>query len=185
MPSAIAFSMSLLVAAIMRTLTLHGLGAAEALELALLQHAQQLHLRAEVDVADLVEEERAALGHLEAPLLAGVGAGERALLVAEQLRLDQRVGQRRAAHLDERLLRAQRVVVDGVRDQLLAGARLAADQHGGVGLRDLRHLLVHLPRRPAGADDVREVVALAQLLPQVRVLVEQPPPLLLDHAAAR
>ena len=101
------------------------------------------------------------------PLLARLRAGERALLVAEELRLDQRVGQRRAAHLDERLLRAQRVVVDGVRDQLLAGARLAADEHGRVGRRDLRDLLVHLPHRPAGADDVREVVALAQLLAQV------------------
>ena len=47
--------------------------------------------------------------------------------------------------------------------------------------RDLRHLLVHLPHRPAGADDVREVVALPQLLPQVRVLVDQPPLLLLDQ----
>ena len=159
----------------------HGLGAADPLELALLQHAQQLHLRAQVDVADLVEEQRAAFGQLEAALLARVRAGERALLVAEELRFDQRVGQRRAAHLHERLLGAQRVVVDGVRDQLLAGARLAADEHRRVRLRDLRDLLVHQPRRTAGADDVGEVVALAQLLPQVGVLVEQPPPLLLDQ----
>ena len=110
-----------------------------------------------------------------------VAPGEGPLLVAEQLRLDQRVGKRGAAHLDERLLRPQRVVVDGVGDQLLAGAGLAADEHRGVGLRDLRHLLVHLPRGTAGADDVREVVAFAQLLPQVRVLVEQSPPLLLDQ----
>ena len=71
--------------------------------------------------------------------------------------------------------------MDRVRDQLLAGARLAADQHRGVGPRHLRDLLVDLPHRPAGADDVREVVALAQLLPQVRVLVDQPPPLVLDQ----
>jgi hypothetical protein len=71
--------------------------------------------------------------------------------------------------------------VDRVRDELLAGTRLAANQHRGVRLRDLRDLLVHLPRRATRADDVREVVALAQLLPQVRVLVEQAPPLLLDH----
>ena len=81
-----------------------GLGAAQPLELALLQHAQQLDLRREVQLADLVEEQRAAVGQLEAPLLGGVRAGERALLVAEQLRLDQVVRQRRAADLDERLL---------------------------------------------------------------------------------
>ena len=99
--------------------------AAEPLDLALLQRAQQLHLRRHVHVADLVEEQRAALGQLEAALLERVGAGERALLVAEQLGFDQAAGQRRAAHLDERLLRARRVVVDGVRDHLLAGPRLA------------------------------------------------------------
>ena len=63
--------------------------AAEALDLALLQHAQQLDLRRRADVADLVEEERAALGQLEPPLLERLRAGERALLVAEQLGFDQ------------------------------------------------------------------------------------------------
>ena len=135
----------------------------------------------QVDVANLVEKDGAALRQLEAPLLARVRAGEGALLVAEQLRLDQRVGQRRAAHFHERLLGAQRVVVNGMRNQLLAGARLAADEHGGVGLRYLRDLLVHLARGTAGADDVREVVALAQLLPQVGVLVDQPAPFFLDQ----
>ena len=41
--------------------------AADALELALLQHAQQLRLRLERQLADLVEEQRAAVGELEAP----------------------------------------------------------------------------------------------------------------------
>ena len=71
---------------------LDGVGAAQPLELTLLQHPQQLHLGGEVDVADLVEEQRAALGELEPPFLARLGAGEGALLVAEQLRLDQAVG---------------------------------------------------------------------------------------------
>ena len=78
------------------------------------------------------------------PFFERVRAGERALLVAEELRLDQILRQRRAVHLDERLLRARRVVVDRVRDQLLAGARLAAQQHRRVRRRDLRDLLVHL-----------------------------------------
>ena len=57
------------MAATSRTLTRMRLGAAEALDLALLERAQQLHLGRHVDVADLVEEERAALGQLEAALL--------------------------------------------------------------------------------------------------------------------
>jgi hypothetical protein len=57
-----------LVAAMMRTLTRTVLVAADALEAALLQHAQQAHLHGGADVADLVEEERAAVGQLEAAL---------------------------------------------------------------------------------------------------------------------
>ena len=41
------------------------LGAADALDLALLDRAQQLGLQVEPQVADLVEEQRAAGGHLE------------------------------------------------------------------------------------------------------------------------
>ena len=47
---------------------------------------------------------------------------------------------------------------------------------------DLRHLLVHLAHRAAAADDAREVVALLQLLAQLRVLVDQPLLVLLDQA---
>ncbi len=104
------------------------------------------------------------------------------LLVAEQLRLDQAVGQRGTAHFDERLVGARRVVVNRVRDHLLAGSRLAPDEHGGVGRRHLRHLLVHLPDRSAAADDAREVVAFPQLLPQVHVLVDQLLLVFLDQA---
>ena len=64
-----AFSRSLLVAATSRMFARMVVGAAQPLELALLQHAQQLHLRAQVQLADLVEEERAAVGQLEAALL--------------------------------------------------------------------------------------------------------------------
>ena len=76
--------------------------AADALELALLQHAQQLELQARRHVADLVEEQRPLVGQLEAPELPLHRARERALLVAEQLRFQQRLGQRAAVDLDER-----------------------------------------------------------------------------------
>ena len=57
----------------------------EPLDLAFLQHAQHLGLRLGAHVADFVEEDRAAVGLLElADLLLG-RAGERSLLVAEQL----------------------------------------------------------------------------------------------------
>ena len=76
--------------------------AAEAAERALLQHAQQLDLRRRRHLGDLVEEQRAAVGELEAALPPLGGAGERALLVAEDLALEQRLGNRRAVDGDER-----------------------------------------------------------------------------------
>ena len=62
---------------------------ADPLELPLLQDAQQLHLELERQLADLVEEERSAVGQLEAAAASPVGAGEGTLLVAEELALDQ------------------------------------------------------------------------------------------------
>ena len=52
---------------------------------------------------DLVEEQRAARGLLDAADLGRDRAGERALLVAEQLGLEELLGQRRAVDRDERL----------------------------------------------------------------------------------
>ena len=53
------------MAAITRTSLRMVVIAAHALELPLLQHAQQLHLHVRRQVADLVEEDRAAVGELE------------------------------------------------------------------------------------------------------------------------
>ena len=65
-----------------------GVGA-NPLELALLEDAQQLGLGAQRHLADLVEEDGALVGAFEAALAHGHGAGEGALLVAEQLCLEQ------------------------------------------------------------------------------------------------
>jgi len=54
---------------------------AEAARRALLEHAQQLHLRLRRHLADLVEQQRAAVAVLELALAVGDGAGERALHV--------------------------------------------------------------------------------------------------------
>src|SRR4029077_11378755 len=47
---------------------------------------------------------------------------------------------------------------------------------------DLRHLLEDLPHRSAAADEVGEIVPLAQLLPEMGVLVDQLALVLLDQA---
>src|SRR5207244_2581023 len=102
--------------------------AAHPFELALLEHAQDLRLRLERHVADLVEEERAAGGDLELPLARRDRPGDGALPVAEEPALDQLARERSAVHLDERLRAPGAVVVERVGDQLLAGAARAADE---------------------------------------------------------
>src|SRR6185295_16294178 len=98
--------------------------------------AQDLDLQEERELPDLIEEQRALVSELELALALDVSPGERAALVAEQLGLEQRLGDRAAVDRDERAVAPTRPAVHGTRDELLAGAALAFDQHGGVRLRD-------------------------------------------------
>src|SRR5207245_1178503 len=69
---------------------------------ALLEHAEQLHLHGQRELADLVEEHRPALGLAEdAEVLRG-RAGERRLLVAEELTLEERLRDRADARAASR-----------------------------------------------------------------------------------
>ena len=109
---------------------------ADAGDLVLFQHAEQLDLRAHRHVADFVEEQRAAVGELERADAVAVGVGEGPFHVAEQLALDEVLGHGGAVEGDDPLPLAGAVLVDGLGDQLLAGAAFAGDQHGGVGRGD-------------------------------------------------
>src|SRR5688500_3687646 len=64
--------------------------AADALEAPLLNHAQDLRLHGHIELADLIEEDRAAVRELELAELPRARSGERALLMTEQLVLDER-----------------------------------------------------------------------------------------------
>ena len=58
-------------------------------------------------IGDFVQEQRAAVGGLEEAVAVGLGAGERALAVAEELALHQVFGNRTAVHRDKRLFAAR------------------------------------------------------------------------------
>ena len=140
--------------------------AAEPHELALLEHAQQLGLDRRRHLADFVEEQHAAVGLLDASRLGADRAGERAALVAEQLRLEELIGQRRAVDRDERPVAAARAVVDEARDDFLAGARLAGEEHRRLGLRHARGLRQHVLPLPRMADDAAMAGARLELAGQ-------------------
>ena len=79
---------------------------------------------------------------LELSELARVGAGEGALLVAEQLRFHQRLRDGRHVDRDKGLAGPRAALVNGARHQLLAGPALAGDEDGGRRLRDLDDELI-------------------------------------------
>ena len=92
MPSDIPFSRSLWVAAISRMFARMVLGPAQTVEFLFLENAQQLHLHGRIDVSNLIQKKRSALGKFEAALLACHRTRERIFFVAEQFGFDQRFG---------------------------------------------------------------------------------------------
>jgi hypothetical protein len=124
-------------------------GAAEQTHAARLEHPQKLGLERHRQVVDLVEKERAFTRELEQSTFAPSRVGESTTLMTEQLRLQQRLWNRGAVHRHERLLRGRSGIVNSAREQLLAGAGLAKQQHGRS--RRIGHAL----RKPQGLDDGR------------------------------
>ena len=135
----------------------HGNGAraAEPLDGAVLQHPQELHLHRQRHVVDVVEKDGAALGELEASRAILDGAGEGAALVSEQLRLDQRFREQRAAHRHKRVMLAAARLVDQRRRHLFPGAALAGDEDGAVAAADHAQEFEHRAHAGAAADDKR------------------------------
>src|SRR5581483_9793385 len=151
--------------------------AADAEEHAGLERAQQLHLAVRFHLADLVKEQRAAVGEIDESRLGAHGTGEGALLVAEQLGLQHLARQGAAVDRHERARGARRPLVDGARHQLLAGAALAEDQHRGVSRRhplddaeDLLHLGAAGQDSPVGLG-ARRVRAEGHVIPHQLALL--------------
>ena len=94
----------------------------DAVELTLRKYAQQPRLQRRRHVADLVEEEGAAVGLLEPPAAELGCPGKCALLVTEELGLEQVGRKRRGVERNERLGGAWAVPVQRARDQFLARA---------------------------------------------------------------
>ena len=87
----------------------------------------------------------------------GLRAGERAALVAEQLALEQVLRDRGGVDGDERAARARAVLVQRTRDQLLARARLAGDEHGDDALAQAADGAEHVLHRGGLAEHLGHV----------------------------
>ena len=107
-------------------------------------------------LAHLVEEERAAVRRSKRPGLLLVGAGEGPALVAEQLALDQLLGERGAVERHVGPLGPGARMVDRAGDELFAGAALAGDEDRGLCRCHLGRAVQSLPKDRGAAEDLVE-----------------------------
>ncbi len=96
---------------------------ADPADLRLLQHAQELHLEGQRQLAHLVEQHRAPVRLLEEPGLVRGRPGERPAHVPEELRLEQLLGDRAAVDRHERAVAPGAHAVDRAGHDLLAPSR--------------------------------------------------------------
>jgi geranylgeranyl diphosphate synthase type II len=112
-----------------------------------LEKLEQLRLRAERELGDLVEEERSSLRHFDLaadPTLRHCGVG--AYVCAEELVLEERLRQRRTIDLDEPPRPATRREMHRIGEQRLASS-------GGAGQKDMH---IERGREAKSIDDVPE-----------------------------
>ena len=115
----------------------HRMPGAKPHHLVLLEDPQQLHLRGQGQIADLVEKQRPSVRLLEPSGLAQGGAGEGPLLVAEEIALDQRLREGAAVDGHEGSVRAVGELVDVAGHDLFPCPCLTGDEHRGAAGRHL------------------------------------------------
>ena len=133
-------------------------------EFAVLEHPQQMGLKRQGKVADLVKKKRSFLGGLEEAHLVADGAREGALLVAEKLRLDQGLDVARAVGRDKGVARlcAERMERPG--HHFFARSRLSGDRDHLVVRGDAFDKGDDVEYLGVSADHPREGVLLVELL---------------------
>src|SRR6185312_6356130 len=133
------------------------LEAAHAGHLAALEDAQELRLHLQGELGDLVEEEGAAVGHLEQAGLGLDGASEGAALVPEELALEEGVGEGGAVDPHVRRRAPRRAPVDRVGDDVLARPGLAQEDDREVALSEEIDDAIELAHAVVDDDDRRRL----------------------------
>ncbi len=155
------------------------------LDLAFLQHPQQLDLHGHRQLGHLVKQEGSAVSRLEQALLVDVGTGERALHMSEQFRLEQGFRDGPAIDGHEGPIRALGKFVQGTGRQLLAGAGFADQQHAGAPGAGLSECVEDPLHGRRFAQQPVQLVAALDFVTQGHVLAGQRPALesAIDHQA--
>ncbi|MEY4258681.1 MAG: hypothetical protein RJA56_1582 [Pseudomonadota bacterium] len=108
-----------------------GLVGAQWLDLSLLQHPQEFDLHVQGQVANFVQENRAAIGHFKAAHPFAHGTGESAFSVTKQFTFQKfpRDGPTVDGHKGPRSARA--LGMKGLGNEFFTGAALTLDEHAG------------------------------------------------------
>ncbi|MCG3778609.1 MAG: hypothetical protein JW388_1330 [Nitrospira sp.] len=139
------------------------------LKSAFAEESEQFDLHAGVNLANLIEKQRAALRLFEAADAPFDGAGERALLVAEQLAFQQRRRERSAVNGHHRRTRTRAELVNGFGDEFFSRATFAENEDAGARGSDLPHDLKNPLHGSGFADDVVEAKFRIKLLMKLPV----------------
>ena len=113
------------------------LGAADPVDFAFLNGAQQLGLQARIHFADFVQQQGAAIGFFKLANAPGNGAGKGAFLMAEQFGFQQIFRDGGAIDRNERLVVAQRFAMDIARQHFFTRAAFARHQDRSFAARNL------------------------------------------------
>ena len=127
-----------------------------------LKHAQDLRLRFQAHGADFVQEDCASVGNFKQAFFGRDGAGECTFHMAKERGFEQVSRHGAGIHRNKRAVLARRIGMDGLGDQLFAGAALALNQNRRAAGRNLRDQVENLQHGLALADNILEVIALLQ-----------------------
>ena len=126
---------------------------ADGLDFAVLEKPQQCRLHPEAHFPDFVEEQRAAVRHLNPAETVPIGASEAAARMAEELRLEERLRKTRAVHGDVGPTAPVRTVVRLPGKDVFPDPAFAGNQNLRVGLTRAPGHFDGLPHRRACADE--------------------------------
>src|SRR5258708_4937773 len=112
-----------------------GTGAAYSLELALLEHPEQLRLKLHWHVSDFIQKQCAAVRQRKSADMRIDRPGKGPAFMPEKLAFEKTSRHCRAVHFDEITAAPRAELVNRARDNLLAGPGFAGDQDGGVRWR--------------------------------------------------
>ena len=139
-------------------------GGTDAFEFTGFEHAQDFRLLAQRDRANLVHEQRTAIGEFEAAGAIGFGVGERSADVAEEFAFKNAFGQTAHVDGDKRFCGAGGNGVQRLGHEPFAGAIFTGDENVGVGGTDAGNNFQHRAHRGRLGDQVRTALAAENLV---------------------